>query len=182
MVGFHFFRHRVNWMIWDMLRRRQKRSSQPGAVRTCRKPEVGLPGWESRQTALMQGRNPYAVPERPLPCPNNAQSAMGAPGGLPGWESRQAALMQGRNPYLVPERSQLSPEVALNISTPGGKDPSRVPSFARGSLSESSGTEAVLRGTRRLGRGFRVLFWIGVVSAAVVTIGATMWAVWRAGN
>src|SRR5260370_41751253 len=50
-------------MIWDLLHPRKKRSSQRGAGRTPRRPEVGLPGWESRQAALMQGRNPYLVPE-----------------------------------------------------------------------------------------------------------------------
>jgi hypothetical protein len=183
LIGFHFFRRRVNWMIWDMLRRRKKQGPHGGAVRWPHGPELGLPGWESRQAALMQGRNPYAVPEGSQLCPNDELRARTAPEmGLPGWESRQAALIQGRNPYAVPEGSQLSPKDALNARAAERRHPTKRSSFARGSSSEGGGTEATLGETRSSGRKFRPLFWIAVIASAAATTGAAVWAFWPARN
>jgi hypothetical protein len=182
LIGFHFFRRRLNWALWDVLHQRQRGRKRRGSPTL----EAGLAGWESRQAALMQGRNPYAVPKYSQLSPKDSLSARGTGGsptleaGLPGWESRQAALTQGRNPYVVPEHSQLSPKDSLSATGPEGKHLVKAPSLAGDSL-EGDGPETMLRETRRSGRKSR-LFWTAVVSAAAAIIVAAFWAFWRARN
>jgi hypothetical protein len=56
LIGFHYFRRRLNWALWDSLHRKHRGQ---GTARRVNLDEAGLPGWEERQAALMQGRNPY---------------------------------------------------------------------------------------------------------------------------
>ena len=76
MIGFHFFRRRLNWALWDVLHQRQRGRKRRGSPTL----EAGLAGWESRQAALTQGRNPYVVPEHSQLSPKDSQSATGPKG------------------------------------------------------------------------------------------------------